>query len=76
MALISDLIYGVKPSFTDPVRFSFAHGGKDGHPYPVNKEVYDKSIMLLKRAIQKIKIDNSEKNNALKRLYKFYSESC
>lgn len=75
LALISDLIYGVKPSFTDPVRFSFAHGGKDGHPYPVNKEVYDKSIMSLKRAVQKMKADNSEKNNALKRLYEFYSES-
>ena len=74
LALISDLIYGKKPSFTDPVRFSFAHGGKDGYPYPVNRDVYDHSILFLKNAIKKIKIDNSEKNNALKRLYKFYSQ--
>lgn len=75
LALISELIYGNKPSFTDPVRFSFAHGGKDGHPYPVNRNVYDNSIMFLRNALKKMKIDNSEKNNALKRLYKFYSES-
>ncbi len=74
LALISDLIYGKKPSFTDPVRFSFAHGGKDGYPYPVNKNVYDNSILFLKNAIKKMKIDNSEKNSALKRLFKFYSE--
>jgi uncharacterized protein len=74
LALISDLIYGKKPSFTDPVRFSFAHGGKDGHPYPVNKKVFDHSIDFLRNSIKRMKIDNSEKNNALKRLYKFYSE--
>jgi len=43
LSLMSELVYGEKPSFSDPVRFSFAHGGKDGHPYPVNRSVYDGS---------------------------------
>ena len=75
LVLISDLIYGKKPSFTDPVRYSFAHGGKDGFPYPVNRKVYDESIMILKRAVEKIKVDRSEKVKALNRLYKFYIET-
>lgn len=68
LALISELVYGEKPSFTDPVRYSFAHGGKDGHPYPVNREVYDTSIEFLRKAIQKAKIGHTEKLKAFKRL--------
>jgi len=69
LALISELIYGAKPSFKDPVRYSFAHGGKDGFPYPVDKKQYDLSISILERAIRKAKIKNSEKSQALKILY-------
>ncbi|MBD3246738.1 MAG: DUF763 domain-containing protein [Candidatus Omnitrophica bacterium] len=68
LALISELIYGERVSFRDPVRFSFAHGGKDGHPYPVNREVYDRSIAFLRDAVSKTKLGRSEKLKALKRL--------
>ncbi len=68
LSLISELIYGVAPSYRDPARYSFAHGGKDGIPYPVDKETYDKSIELLSKAIGKAKLDLREKNEAIKRL--------
>lgn len=68
LALISEIVYGKAPSFNDPVRYSFAHGGKDGHPYPVNKEVYDQSIETLRNALKQAKIGNSEKIDAFKRL--------
>jgi len=73
LALISELVYGSKPSYNDPVRYSFAHGGKDGHPYPVNREVYDKTVDVLNSVVNKIKVDFSEKKKALYRLYKFYN---
>jgi len=68
LSLISELIYGVSPSFNDPVRFSFAHGGKDRHPYPVDRDNYDESIEFLKKAVSKAKLGNTEKLIALKRL--------
>jgi hypothetical protein len=46
LALIAELLYGASPSFRDPARYSFAHGGKDGHPYPVEREGYFGSIFL------------------------------
>jgi hypothetical protein len=63
--------YGTKPSWRDPVKYSFAHGGKDGYPYPVDRETYDKSIEVLKNAIEDAKVDKNEKYNALKRLHRF-----
>jgi hypothetical protein len=69
LALISELIYGTKPSWKDPARYSFAHGGKDGYPYPVQKETYDQSIQILEKAIQKAKLSQSEKIQALKPLH-------
>jgi hypothetical protein len=66
LTLISELIYGAKPSWKDPARYSFAHGGKDGYPYPVQKETYDQSIEILSKAINKAKIERSEKIKALK----------
>jgi len=72
LALISELVYGDKPSYSDPVRYTFAHGGKDGYPYPVNKEVYDTTIDVLNNIVNKIKVDFTEKKKALYRLYKFY----
>ena len=71
LSLISELIYGVKPSFRDPARFSFAHGGKDGHPYPVDRKVYDKTIEVLKRAIEKARVGDREKMEAIQRLRDF-----
>lgn len=68
LCLLSELIYGASPSFRDPVRFSFAHGGKDGHPYPVDRANYDRSIEVLRRAITSAKLGNREKLEALKRL--------
>lgn len=61
LALVSEVIYGAKPSFKDPVRYSFAHGGKDGYPYPVDRENYEKSIAILQRAVEKAKIGQPEK---------------
>lgn len=68
LALIAELIYGAKPSYKDPVRYSFAHGGKDGIPYPVNKKTYDQSIEILTKAIRKMKVSPYEKDRAFKRL--------
>jgi hypothetical protein len=71
LSLISELIHGIKPSFKDPTRFSFAHGGKDGHPYPVDRKVYDQSIEVLKGAIDKARVGDREKMEAIRRLRHF-----
>ncbi len=71
LSLISELIFGVKPSFRDPARFSFAHGGKDGHPYPVDQKVYDHTIEILKRAIEKARVGDRDKMEAIRRLKSF-----
>lgn len=72
LSLISELIYGKGPSFKDPATFSFAHGGKDGHPYPVDRKTYDNSIEFLKQTVAKAKIGEREKMKALKNLKDFY----
>ncbi len=71
LSLISELIHGIKPSFKDPARFSFAHGGKDGHPYPVDRKVYDETIGILGIAVEKAKIGEREKVEAIRRLSVF-----
>jgi hypothetical protein len=71
LSLISELIHGAKPSFRDPARFSFAHGGKDGHPYPVDREVYDKTIEVLRSAVDQAKVGDREKIEAIRRLSEF-----
>ena len=68
LSLISELVYGVAPSYRDPARYSFAHGGKDGIPYPVDRQTYDQSIELLRKAINKTKLGITEKNEAMGRL--------
>lgn len=73
LTLVAELIYGAKPSYTDPARYSFAHGGKDGYPFPVDRITYDQSIEVLKQAVNKAKINHSEKLSALKRLAKIAS---
>ena len=71
LALISELIYGEKPSWKDPVKYSFAYGGKDGVPYPVNRKAMDESIQILKQAIQEAKVGDKEKIRSLQRLRLF-----
>src|SRR5215207_8434254 len=68
LALVADVVYGSPASMRDPARFSFAHGGKDRHPYPVDREVYDHSVEWLRDAVGKARIGHSEQLDALKRL--------
>jgi hypothetical protein len=68
LALVADVVYGSPASMRDPARFSFAHGGKDGHPYPVNRAVYDHSVEYLREAVNKARIGQTDKLQALKRL--------
>lgn len=71
LALISELIYGSPASHRDPARYSFAHGGKDGHPYPVDRKTYDRSIQILRIALEKAKLQDKEKLGAIHRLSAF-----
>jgi hypothetical protein len=71
LALASEVIYGSKASTRDPARFAFAHGGKDGIPFPVDRETYDKTIAVLGRAVDRSSIDYSDRKRALKRLAAF-----
>ncbi len=68
LSLISELIYETPVSLRDPARYSFAHGGKDGHPYPVDRRTYDKSIEILHQALDRAKVGDKEKIAALRRL--------
>jgi hypothetical protein len=68
LALISQLIYGSNTSWKDPVQFSFAHGGKDGVPFPIDRNTFDRSIRFLRDAIEGGEITGQEKRTALKRL--------
>ena len=72
LALISELVYGVKYSIKDPARFSFTHGGKDGIPYPVDRENYNCSIDILHNAVRDSKIGREAKIKAIKKLSVFY----
>ena len=71
LALLSELIYGVPSSVKDPVRFSFAHGGKDGHPYPVDRRGYEASIEFLLSMVERARLGYRDKTIALKRLARF-----
>ena len=68
LALVSEIIYGKPVRFDDPARFSFAHGGKDGHPFPVPLKVYDEGITFMKRAVSKSRIDNEMRRESLRAL--------
>ncbi|MCG0278324.1 MAG: DUF763 domain-containing protein [Thermanaeromonas sp.] len=68
LALVSEVAFGAPASFRDPVKYSFSHGGKDGHPYPVDRKLYDRSIAVLEKALTEAKIGRSEKMDALRRL--------
>jgi hypothetical protein len=68
LSLISELVYDTPVSLRDPASYSFAHGAKDGHPYPVDKKTYDSSIQFLTQAVEKAKIGDREKLEAFRRL--------
>ena len=68
LALVAELTYGEPASVRDPVSYSFAHGGKDGTPYPVDRSTYDATIESLRRAVSDARAGYSEKSAALKRL--------
>ncbi len=68
LALVAEVIHGAPSRFTDPARFSFALGGKDGHPFPVPLKTYDESLAILRRSLDAAKLDRSEKIDGFKRL--------
>ncbi|MDR2084596.1 MAG: DUF763 domain-containing protein [Bacteroidales bacterium] len=68
MTLVSEVIHGTPSRFSDPARFSFAHGGKDGHPFPVPLKVYDETIDIFDKAIHKSKLGDKDQSEALKNL--------
>lgn len=70
LTLVSEVIHGTSSRFSDPARFSFAHGGKDGHPFPVPTSVYDETIEIFDRSIHLAKLGDKEKSEALRNLSK------
>lgn len=71
LSLVADLVYGEKPSWKDPVKYSFAYGGKDGVPYPVDCSAIEESMQILKQVIEQAQIGNKERVKSLKRLRQF-----
>jgi hypothetical protein len=71
IALIAELIYGQQPSWKDPVRYSFAYGGKDGVPFPVDRKAMDESVQILKTAVENARIGDRERLRSLQRLRKY-----
>ncbi len=71
LALIAEVVHGTPTRFDDPARFTFAHGGKDGHPFPVPLRIYDESIAVLRRALAAAKLGHSEKLDGFTRLDAF-----
>ena len=69
LALVSEVVYGTPTRFQDPARFSFAHGGKDGHPFPVPTKVYDQTIEQLRQSLNRAKLGHNDKKQAFKRLH-------
>jgi len=71
LALVAELIYGATPSWKDPVRYSFAYGGKDGVPYPVDRKAMDQSIKILEDTIRNSRISDKDRLKSLQRLEKY-----
>ena len=71
LALVAEVVHGTPTRFDDPARFSFAHGGKDGHPFPVPLQVYDESIGVLRRALDAARLGRTDKLDGLRRLDAF-----
>lgn len=75
LTLVSEVIHGTPSRFKDPARFSFAHGGKDGHPFPVPTKTYDEVISTLQKAVQQSKLGQTEKAEAVKKLHQFAAKA-
>lgn len=73
LALISELIYGSKLSWQDPARFSFAHGGKDGFPFPVDRPLYDQSISIMHTIVDRMKLEKSDKSRRLRAIRSIFT---
>jgi hypothetical protein len=71
LALVAEVVHGTPARFTDPARFSFAHGGKDGHPFPVPLQTYDASIDFLRTALDRATIGDTERLDGFRRLEQF-----
>lgn len=71
LALVAEVIHGAPTRFDDPARFSFAHGGKDGHPFPVPLRVYDETMSVLRRSVEAAKVGLTDKLQGMKRLDAF-----
>ncbi len=68
LALVAEVVHGAPSRFSDPARFSFALGGKDGHPFPVPLKTYDDSLAVLRRSLDAAKLGHTEKLDGFKRL--------
>ncbi len=71
LALVAEVVHGAPSRFADPARFSFAHGGKDGHPFPVPLKTYDESIGVLRNALDRARVGDTEKLDGMRRLNRF-----
>jgi len=71
LALVAEVIHGVPTRFSDPARYSFAHGGKDGHPFPVPLKTYDETLNVLRSALDLARIGDREKLDGFARLDRF-----
>ncbi len=76
LALVAELVYGETPSWEDPVKFSFAYGGKDGVPFPVDRKAMDESIEILKKSVEEAKIGENDKLRSLQNLRRFVPENA
>ena len=71
LALVAEVIHGTASRFEDPARFSFAHGGKDGHPFPVPLKTYDETIGVLRNGLERARVGASERLDGIRRLDRF-----
>lgn len=75
LALVSEVIHGAPSRFQDPARFAFAHGGKDGHPFPVPLKIYDETISILQKGIEKSKLGNQDKLQSVNKLHQIIAQA-
>lgn len=72
LSLVAEVIYGAKPSYEDPARYSFSFGGKDGTPYPVDRKTYDKALAVLEKAVRKSRLALKEKETTVRKINLLY----
>ncbi len=74
LTLVSEVVFGAKPSYDDPIRYTYAFGGKDGIPYPINRKTYDETIEIIEKALRKSSLGYNDKEKLLKRNEKLFSK--